>query len=245
VLRLFTELEPDAGLSVTEVARQLGVAKSTVSRLMATLASSGLLAVDPHTRRYVVGPTAFRLGNRFAGATIASAVQPLVRDLAQRTGHTAQMGTLRGGLVLYLTVAESAEALRVVASPGDTQFAHASASGRALLAMRTRAQQEEVLRGFLDRSGRVLTPRPGITIDRGELLEELASIRARGYSTSHETTAAGVSALGVPVKGTDDLPLALSLAFPTAKESVIDRAETVAELQRTAERIGERVKGLI
>src|SRR6202044_2652106 len=103
LLRLF--LDADNGLSVTGAANALGVGKSTVSRLLATLAAEG--------------PLAFQIGNRFAGPNLALAVQPLLRDLAEQAQCTAQIGTLDGVHVVYLSVSQGPGRLRVVASPGD------------------------------------------------------------------------------------------------------------------------------
>src|SRR5690606_1239302 len=95
---------------------------------------AGMVVADDETRRYRVGPLAFQLGNRFEGAALARTVQPILRQLADKVNATAQVGTLRGQQVLYLLVAQAGSRLRVVASPGDTRYAHASAMGKALLA---------------------------------------------------------------------------------------------------------------
>jgi IclR family KDG regulon transcriptional repressor len=132
LLRLF--LDGDSGLSVTGAANALGVGKSTVSRLLATLAAEGLVVMDRDTRRYHVGPLAFQIGNKFAGANLARAVQPLLRELADQAQCTAQLGTMDGMHVVYLSVSHGPGRLRVVASPGDRRYAHMSAMGKALLA---------------------------------------------------------------------------------------------------------------
>lgn len=239
VLRLFIDADPDAGLSVTETAQALGVANSTISRLMATLASEGFVKADPVTRRYHIGAMAFQVGSRFDAAALARTMKPYVRELATDTGHTAQLGTLHESRVLYLSVAEAANRLRVVASPGDSRLAHASAMGKVLLASLPHHEQEAVISTLLDADGLLPATGPGTITDPVLLREELATIRTRGFSTSREEATADVAAVGVLVETVTDVPLALSIAFPSSQLGAADQRLQIQQLRRVAARVAD------
>ena len=234
LLRLFIDSDLGQGLSVTEAGRRLGVGKSTVSRLMATLAAERMLVMDDDTRRYHVGPMAFELGSRFAGATLSSSLAPVVRDLADKAECTAQLGTLQGHHMLYLSVAQGPGRLRVVASPGELRYVHASAMGKAFLAGLDEDEQDSLIGSMVGEDGLLPASAPNTIRDPKALKHELMLTRRRGYSSSNEEAARGVAAFGVQVQGASGFPLALSVAFPTNQFSAADHTQLVDCLQDAA-----------
>jgi IclR family transcriptional regulator, acetate operon repressor len=241
LLRLFVDEDLRSGLGVTEAGKILGVGKSTASRLLATMAAARIVVLDEETRRYFVGPLAFELGNRFEGANLARALQPVIRDLADRAQCTAQLGTLQGFQMLYLAVAQGSSRLRVVASPGDLRYVHASAMGKALLAALSDARQGELISSMVDADGTLPASGPNTIRDPRKLRETLAEIRARGYSTSDEEAERGIAAIGVAVPYTTDFPLALSLAFPTNQFDDSARPQLIAYVLEATEAIHVRL----
>ncbi|MFZ0491789.1 MAG: IclR family transcriptional regulator [Acidimicrobiia bacterium] len=237
VMRLFIEMNHDQGLSVTETAKRLNVAKSTVSRLLATLASEGVVMVDPETRRYHVGVLAFQVGSKLKAVRMASAVRPLVHGLAESTGHTAQIGTLHHTKVLYLVVAESETRLRVVAAPGDLRDAHTSAMGKAILAGLPDAELDDLIRALAGRDGTLPRTGPATITDPEVLRKELKRTASRGYSISRGEGATGVSAIGVCVPGPLPISLAVSIAFPSGVDLDEDGEALVEEVRAAAHRI--------
>lgn len=235
VMRLFVEADRDKGLSVTETAKQLKVAKSTASRLLATLATEGMVSVDPETRRYHVGIVAFQVGAKFEAARMVGTVRPVVQRLAESTGHTTQIGTLHHTKVLYLVVAEAETRLRVVASPGDLRHAHTSAMGKAILASLPAAERDAVIGALTGADGLLPRTGPGTISDPALLREELAITASRGFSMSREEATAGVSAIGVAVPGPLPIPLAISIAFPSSAGLDSQSETLVAEVRAAAE----------
>jgi DNA-binding IclR family transcriptional regulator len=230
--------EGDRGLSVTVAAGQLGVDKSTVSRLMSTLAAGGLVALDEQTRRYHIGATAFVLGSRFWGAAMGQPLRPILRELSGRVQCTAQIGTLQDRHVLYLVVVEGSARLRVVASPGDRSLAHASAMGKAILACMREAEREAVLALLVEPGGKLPARGPGTIRDVDAFREELARIARRGYSLTDQESTAGISAAAVAVHSVPDQPLAISVTFPASQYMrTAERLQVVEELRAAAAKI--------
>lgn len=219
LLRLVGDGDGELGITLTSAAIRLGVDKSTVSRLMATLVAGGWIMVDEESRRYYVGPTAFVLGSRFWGATMAQTLHPIVRELSRRVGCTAQIGTLQGEHVLYLLVVQGDARLRVVASPGDQRPAHSSAMGKVILAGLPEHEREEVIAALLSSDEELPEQGPGTIRDVNTFRRELRATRRRGYSLSNEESTAGVAAIAVSVSNVPNGPLAVSVTFPASQYS--------------------------
>ena len=152
-LTLFLESDVENGLRVTEAARRLRVNKSTVSRLFATLRDLGFVTADPDRGCYYVGPTAYAVGCQFSGAALARAVQHVVRDLSEQASSTAQFSMMQGNRVVFLTVNPGPHRVRVVVRPGDTQYVHASAMGKAILASLPRDARDALISSMVDQAG--------------------------------------------------------------------------------------------
>lgn len=243
ILRLSLEGPPGVSISVTEMAAALHVSKSTVSRLLDTLAAAGFLVADPATRRYNVGPLAFAFGSRFEGAALARAVTPLLKNLMELTGCTAQFGTIQGNFTRFLSVVESNQPLRVVVAPGNTRYAHASAVGKAILA----SLSTGALSDFVDalRTPDGLLPRvgPGTIVQPEALEQELVLTAKRGYSLSLEETTAGVVALGAFVPSQHEPHFAVSIAFAKGLYTDAEYPGLVKTLHTMAQQMSEVLKG--
>jgi IclR family acetate operon transcriptional repressor len=241
LLRLF--VNKDGGLSVTEAARSMGTDKSSASRTLATLAAEGFLILDQETHRYYIGPVAFEVGSRFRQVQFARSMQPMLASFAEQTGSTAQIGTLEGNRALYLAVAPGTARLRVVASPGDVRYAHASAMGKVMLSMLSVSARERVVASLLDDSG--MLPGSGLkTIrDPATLLHELDEQSQRGFATSVEEAEEGISAIAVPIRIPGGAPMAISIAFGSAQHSEQERAAFVDMLRAAAREIETRAAG--
>jgi DNA-binding IclR family transcriptional regulator len=240
LLRSFVHREN--GLSVTEAARELEISKSVVSRLMATLAADGFLVMDQSTRRYYIGPVAFEIGNRFAGADLGRALHPIIRLLSERTNTTAQLGTLQGQYVRYLSVSEGSGRLRVVATPGDKRYAHASAMGKAFLADLRPDEQRVLVESMLE-EGKLPGSGPATIRDPLSLLRELEITHSRGYSTTFEEAEAVVAALGMVAPSVHGFPLAVSIAFPANQYTETDHPRLVQELRIAVQSIRANFAG--
>ena len=228
LLRMF--VDSDNGWNVTEVAREMGVSKSVVSRLMATLAADGFLIMQHETRRYFIGPVAFEVGTRFEGADLGRALQPILRDLAERTNATAQLGTLQGPFVSFLAVSVSGGMLRVVATPGERRYVHVSAIGKALMAELPRVEQQAVIES-MQVDGLLPPSAPATMRDPEKFLRSLETIHERGYSTSTGETEATIAAVGMAVSKVGSFPLAISVSYPASRYSEDDHPRLVKELQ--------------
>ena len=184
-----------SGLTLSEIGQRLEMAPSTVHRVLVTLAARGVAETDPATQAWHVGPTAFRHGSAFMRRSgLVERARPLLRRLMEQTGETANLGILNGDAVLFLSQAETHETIRAFFPPGTRSALHASGIGKALLAHLRPEQRRVMLDGMaLHRfTDKTLT-------DARALEQDLAAIRARGYSLDNEERTPGMRCIAAPI----------------------------------------------
>jgi IclR family acetate operon transcriptional repressor len=180
------------GLSITEIADRLGVAKSTALALARTLATSGLLrSIDPGPR-YVLGLNLLRLGDLVGQQTsIAELGLPTLRDLSAVTHMTARLASNESGYPVFLERIDGEGSIRFHAPLGQREQPHATAAGKAILAH----LGEMKVRALIDESG-MTRYTPKTLTDVQALLGELERVRSEGYALDDEEEAEGVFCVG-------------------------------------------------
>ena len=184
--------EGATGLSVTEIALRLSVAKSTALALARTLASAGLLrGVEPGPR-YVLGLNLLRLGDLVGQQTsIAEVGLPTLRDLSATTGMTARLAMNEAGYPVFLERIDGEGSIRFHAPLGQREQPHATAAGKAILA----SLDDLAVRLLLAEAG-MARYTPKTLTDIETLLGELDRVRTEGYALDDEEEAEGVFCVG-------------------------------------------------
>lgn len=222
-------------LNVSELARRIGVAKSTAHRTCAVLAARGL--VD----RTETG--GYRLGLRFVEyghlATERTAVRdrglPLLVELRNALGETVQIGVPAGADVVYVERVEGRHALRYTTNSRRSPI-HRSSAGKVLAAFNPDMVEARVKAG--------LTPSTGYTIVVPKLLlAELRRVREQGYARSVDETELGMSSLAVPVRVEADSAViaAISMVGPSARVVGEHEGRHLEVLQAGAKQLGDAI----
>jgi IclR family transcriptional regulator, KDG regulon repressor len=233
LLKSFSSLERELG--VTELAQRLGLGKSTVHRLLATLAEEQLIEQDPVSGRYRLGLAVHELGAAASTATdLHAAVLAPMSVLRSRTGETVQIAVLDGREVVYVERLESPNTLRLFIEVGRRNDAHSTGTGKCLLAYLDDASLDRLLTGW------ELTAKTDWTItDQRALRDELAQIRRKGYATNLHESEAGVVSVAAPIRDARNRVIAsMSVAGPAVRmEPVLERtAQAVIEACAVASR---------
>jgi DNA-binding IclR family transcriptional regulator len=204
----------DRELGVSELARRLGLGKSTVHRLCTTLAAGGLLDHNPETGRYRLGLRLYELG-ALVGVhlDLHEAASPALNDVRNRTGETVQLAVLDGREVVYVERLESSHTVRLFGRVGHRNSAHCTSTGKVLLAYLPEAELDALLDGW------VLEPRTPYTItDHGALRQALAEVRRRGWGENANEVEMGVASVGAPIRdASGTVVAALSVAGPAMR----------------------------
>jgi DNA-binding IclR family transcriptional regulator len=217
--------EPE-GATVTQIARELGLATPTVFHLVNTLVDEGLLL--KFDRRYHLGPKLGVIADAFLrqNAPPPHLLGPL-RRLAERTKETVYVTTWRYGDVMVLASIEGSHPLKA-ASPhtGYYGHAHARAAGKCLLA----GIGEDALDAYVATHPLApLTPKTITT--EPELRLALEGVRERGYAVDDEEFSLGIACLAMPITFEKPTLTAFTVAGP-AERLYANQAEYLARLSQ-------------
>lgn len=212
ILELFEG--PNQALSVADIAKSLGISKSSASRLAATLHSKRFLELAGQRGSFRLGPRVVQLASL---ATASRSLQRVARAheerLARRTGETAHLGVLEGGYAITTDFVEGTHQIRMHTWIGKRTIAYASALGKALLA----DLDDEQVRA-------IYTPWPHISLTerthRGidSLLAELAEVRKTGIAHDRDEVEVGMHCIAAPIFGDrGDVVGALSVSGPSTR----------------------------
>jgi IclR family transcriptional regulator, acetate operon repressor len=185
-------------LGVTEIARELGIAKAVVHRILQSLAARDLVAVDRAGRNYGLGPAAAALGARaLRDLDLRRIAMPVLRRLQAQSGETTTVSALVGDARVYLAQIVSLQQIRMEVELGRPFPLHAGSSSKAILAVAAPDLRRHVLSGPLPR----LTPETIVDADR--LAEELDAIGRERVAVSRGERQDGAGSVAAPVFGLD------------------------------------------
>jgi DNA-binding IclR family transcriptional regulator len=218
ILRLLNSYP--TGLTQTDVGERLGLARSTVSRLLMALEAEGFVVSLGPRGRYRLGPELVRLAasaRRYAWLDL----HPLLVDFSLEIGETVDLSVLENDRAVFVDQVVADNRLRAVSSVGDSFSLHASANGKAFLAAMPDVDVKRVLAGRLE----ALTEHT-LTSSQ-QVREELQRVRDRGgVAFDVEEQSRGVCAVGA-VAGTMDHDL-LALSIPVPVQRFDGREEELA-----------------
>lgn len=212
-------------LGVTEIASELGMSKTAVHRVLASLRSRGLIELNEASRRYLLGPEVMTLGLRYlARLDVRQLALPGLHELSAATNETATLSLRTGDTRVYVDQVTPLREVIMSVTIGVPFPLHAGASSKAFLAF----LPEEQAAAYIRQKLRPLTERT-IT-SPGELTAELDRIRRRGWAQSSGERQPGAASVAAPVFD--------HLGMPVAVISICGPAERfAAEAERCAARL--------
>jgi IclR family transcriptional regulator, KDG regulon repressor len=240
LLACFSTAEPELG--ITELAARLGLGKSTVHRLLTTLAEERLIEPNPRTRRYRLGIKLYDLGSIVSGQLdLHEAVATCIDDLRNRTGETVHVAVLDGREVVYVERRESLHTLRLFSRIGHRNDAHCTSTGKVLLASLPDSELDWLLA-----MGPLRTHTPHTITAPERLREELDRVRLKGYAENINESEVGVASVAAPIRDASGTVIAaISAAGPTLRMNGTALARfahlTVQTARGISERLGYRV----
>jgi DNA-binding IclR family transcriptional regulator len=230
-------LARDGEAGVTEVARELGVHKSTASRLLAALDRRELVTQDAARGRYRLGVGLVRLaGAAGRGLDLVQESRPVCRALAQEVGETVNLAILSGRDALYLDQVAGPAALSPHNWAGQRIPLHATSDGKVLLAYLPEAELAECLAPPLARfTEHTITG----AADFARLLDE---VRRRGYATAVDELEAGLTAVAAPVRNAEGTVVAsISASGPSFRIPADRIPALVASVRRATAEVSRRL----
>ncbi len=204
----------ETGITLSDLAQQVGLAASTTHRLLNTLEQHGFAALDADRGVWFVGVKAFTVGNAFlADRDVVGIARPFMRRLMERSGESVNLAILDDGEVVFLAQIQCREMMRMLVRLGGRAPVHASGAGKCLLA----ALPDADVRRALARTG--LRRYTDNTIDsQAALAADLARVRERGFAFDNEEHAVGLRCVAATLHDEHgDAVAAISLSGPRAR----------------------------
>lgn len=213
------------GASLGEIARETGLARSTVQRLVAALHAEGLLAKSPGQQGVALGFELARLGARVQ-LDLRQMLRPLMEALQARVRDNIDLTLFENGKVVVIEQLACHEGIRVLSHVGREHPVHCTANGKAHLAQLPRAAVEALLAPPLTRfTDRTLT-------DPQALRAHLAEAAGRGLFVDREEFAEETCAMAIALPMIGPHQLALGVAMPRFR-FLQREAELAAALRET------------
>ncbi|MDP5361035.1 MAG: IclR family transcriptional regulator [Paracoccaceae bacterium] len=213
------------GSTLSELSSALDQSPATIYRVLTTFQGRGFADFDEQNQVWSIGATAFTTGSQFLRRTsLVERARPIMRDLMEVTGETANLGIERDGKVLFLGQVETHATIRAFFPPGTVSAMHASGIGKALLCRMDDRRQRQVLA-----AGKMEQFTPFTLTEPEAMIADLHAAKARGYAIDGEERNIGMRCIAAPVFNVfGEVVAGISVSGPTSRITV-ERIETLAQ----------------
>ncbi len=224
--------------TLSDLARELGIARSSAHALCATLVQLDLL-IRRGDQTFQLGPRVMRWSNAFAQQSdVATEFAALWDRETELPGATITLSVLEGDDVIYLAARNSSVSHALIEFRAGMRLPAAfTATGKAFL---SHMSDFEVRRLYPDGLPIARTHKSVQDIDH--LIEELRAIRSLGYSCDDEQVAEGIVCFGATVLNSLNRPIA-AIAVSILAEALSDaiRTQVIADVRRIAGQLSRRM----
>ncbi|KZM42529.1 MAG: IclR family transcriptional regulator [Marinomonas sp.] len=209
ILRVL-ENQPD-GLSLGAIAKALGLARSTVQRIVYALDEERFVIAASPTGRVRLGPGLVSLGSA-AKADIDRVILPYMKQLSDEIEETVDLSVHDGSSMIFIDqIITEKQRLMAVSAVGQPFPIHSCANGKAVLAAMNDDEINKLLIYPLERSTNKTL------IEENELQEDIKKIRKTGVAFDLEEHHQGLCAVGACISGPYGQNLALSIPVPSVR----------------------------
>ncbi len=236
-LQIFEMLMRSEGpCGVNELSRMLGMSKSTVGRLLATLQWMGFVRRDAKNGKFHLGLKLFELGCRaIDDLGLREVALPLMEKLRDTLNEKVLLIVLEDTHITYLEKLESRHPIIIQTNVGSTAPAYCVSSGKLLLAYDPRCLEKVISQGLKPHTRNTIT-------DPDRLHQECAKARKLGYATSKSELCEGICGVSAPIfNATGRAVAAISTSTPVSRMPKRRLREHIDAVKRTAQAISRQL----
>jgi DNA-binding IclR family transcriptional regulator len=233
LLKAFPEEDPKR--SLTELSVAAGLNKATAHRMLSVLEREGFVYRSPETGEFQLGSEMIVLGARALKAVdVRAAARPELQVLARETGEDSTLEILVNAEVLILDEVRGRGLLVLGTEIGTRWPAHATATGKVLLAFAER--------GFPEASEALPAATEHTIVQRDKWKATLSEVLQKGYATNIEELEYGYVSVAAPVRDRTGRVAAAISVGGSVERVTVDRIPALAKIvQEAASRISERL----
>jgi IclR family transcriptional regulator, KDG regulon repressor len=235
VLMCFSQQTPE--LSMTEIAEQIGIHKSTVHRLLATLENNRFVQRDPVTGTYRLGIRLLQMAYlTLEQNDLRRLAAPFMRELNERYQENLHLAILDEADIVFVSILESPQRVKLAAAVGQRLPTFATASGKVMLAFLPTTTARRILGSGMPR---FTQNTPG---SAEAYIENLPQIRMEGFALSEREYEEEINAVAAPIFGPDNQPFAsLAVAGPAYRLSREQMLKIGPELAEVCKKISQEL----
>ena len=202
------------GLSLSAIAKEVALPRSTVQRIVGALSSEGFLISASPTSRVRLGPGLVSLGSA-AKADIDRLIILHMKQLSIEVGETVDLSVQDGKVMIFIDqVISDSQKLRAVSSVGEAFPIHTCANGKAIMANMSDKEIDQLI------TTSALSKLTEFTIsDPAALKNEIEKIRKKGIAFDREEHCEGVCAIGIAIADPYGRNIAISIPIPSVRFS--------------------------
>lgn len=220
-------------LRVGEVCREVGIPKSSVSRLLKTLSEYGMLEREKGDAGYVAGPRALLLADLYSAQhSLKDLVDLSLERVTAEFGFAGYTSVLTGSDIIILTVKHGSYPLRLVREIGQPMPGFNTSVGRALMAY---LDDDDIARRARQNAAQAYSD--------AEIRHHIELVRTYGVAWTQSTIIPGIAALAVAVRDPKSgESLGFSISYPTSAVDEDLRVRMLQRLREEAHAIGQRLQ---
>jgi DNA-binding IclR family transcriptional regulator len=225
-------LRESGSLNLSELARKVGLARSTVFRIVATLEAENLVTYSGPGGQIQLGTELVSLGAAVR-SDMRHELRPFLEELSNRIDETINLAILEDDHIVFLDQVNRPQRLLAVSEVGMKFPLHSNSTGKILIAYLSEEDLERIVPVQLEEYT------PNTLKTRNELMLELQEIRASGIAYDREEHTLGICALSVLINGPMNSTAALSMPLPSVRFYGYEKILT-KELLKSREMINSR-----
>jgi DNA-binding IclR family transcriptional regulator len=196
------------GLSLGQIAKEVGLARSTVQRIVAALATEDFVTDAQPGHGVRIGPGLARIAASLS-SNFTDILHPHLVALRDEVGETVDLSILSGGSVVFIDQIPGRQRLVALSAIGERFPLHCTANGKAILACFAKEDAAKLIEiSVAEHPDHPLA-------DRAKLLRDLDMVRRKHLAFDLAEHGVGISAVGVAVVDAFGRPVAVSIPAPT------------------------------
>lgn len=224
-------------MGVSEIAREVGLHKSTISRLLATLEEAHLVERDTMSGRFSLGAGLISLAAPLISELrLLEVAKPFLEKLAEVSSETVSLNIWDGEAAVSVQQVPGGNAIQHYAPPGMRNPPHCTAAGKVFLAHASVGERSRIL------DGRLIRYTERTPVDRDAILEALERIRRLGYAVNAGEFVSDVGAVASVVRDIDGKAVAaITATVPMYRFGDERQRQLIALVTETAANLSRRL----